>query len=180
MKHPPELAYSLIRLWCIGTIQKNFFNIFYMATTLKSLNIFSEAFAPNEKIPKRYSCEGDNINPPLTIGETPYETQSVVLIMDDPDAPKGVFTHWVMWNFLPGEDIEEDDAPGDEGMNGRGRTGYTGPCPPSGTHRYFFKVYALDIRLDLKKGADKKVVEDAMQGHILATGELIGLYSKSA
>lgn len=150
-----------------------------MAATLRSLNISSSAFSPNGKIPKLYSCEEDNINPPITIGETPDETQSVVLIMDDPDAPKGVFTHWVMWNILPGEDIEEDDAPGDEGKNGRGQTGYTGPCPPSGTHHYFFKVYALDIRLDLKKGAEKKEVEDAMQGHILATGELIGLFSKS-
>jgi Raf kinase inhibitor-like YbhB/YbcL family protein len=149
-----------------------------MAATLRSLNISSDAFAHNGKIPEKYSCEGDNINPPLTIGETPEETQSVVLIMDDPDAPNGVFTHWVMWNILPYEDIEEDDAPGDEGKNGRGETGYTGPCPPSGIHRYYFKVYALDIILDLKKDSDKQTVVEAMHGHILASGELIGLYSK--
>ena len=99
--------------------------------------------------------------------------------MDDPDAPRGTFDHWVLFNIATtNSTIAEDSAPGTEGLNGIGKPGYTGPCPPSGTHRYFFKVYALDTKLDLTGNAKKKDVEKAMQGHVLAKGELIGLYRR--
>jgi hypothetical protein len=98
--------------------------------------------------------------------------------MDDPDAPGKTFDHWIVWNIKPQRNISEDSNPGETGRNSLGRSEYTGPCPPSGTHRYFFKVYALDGLLDLKKTAVKRDVEQAMEDHILAYGELIGLYKK--
>lgn len=129
-------------------------------------------------IPLRYTCEGENINPPLVIENYPVETKSLVLIMDDPDATNGTFDHWIAWNITPGAAIVEGESVGVEGSNGKGSNGYVGPCPPSGVHHYYFKVYALDRILDLKPGANKKTVENAMQGHIIAKGELIGLYEK--
>jgi Raf kinase inhibitor-like YbhB/YbcL family protein len=146
---------------------------------MKELTIKSSAFEHNKQIPKKYSCDSDNINPPLTIEGTPKETKTLVLIMDDPDAPMGTFDHWVTWNIAASTTkIAEHSAPGTEGLNGARRPGYTGPCPPSGTHRYFFKVYALDAQLDLSAKSTKRDVEKAMQGHILGKGELIGLYHR--
>jgi Raf kinase inhibitor-like YbhB/YbcL family protein len=146
---------------------------------MKELTVKSPAFQPNSAIPKKYSCDGEGINPPLTIEGLPKEAKSLALIMDDPDAPGGTFDHWVVWNIAPSTiKIGERSVPGTEGLNGMRKPGYTGPCPPSGTHRYFFKVYALDTQLSLGAKSTKRDLEKAMQGHILAKGELIGLYHR--
>ena len=146
---------------------------------MKDLSIKSPAFESGKLIPKKYTCDGQDINPPLTIEGTPKEAKTLVLIVDDPDAPSGTFDHWIVWNIPASTSkIGENTVPGTEGMNGARQMGYMGPCPPSGTHRYFFKVYALDTELSLGVGSKKKDVEKAMQGHILAKGELMGLYSR--
>ena len=146
---------------------------------MKELSVKSDAFENNTLIPAKYTCDGDNVNPPLTINGVPNETKSLVLIVDDPDAPMGTWDHWVVWNIPPAGKIEENTIPGTEGMNSARKHSYGGPCPPWGTHRYFFKVYALDTKLDLNSNSRKKDVEKAMQDHILAKGELIGLYRRS-
>ncbi len=143
-----------------------------------ALKVTSSAFENNGKIPSRYTCDGENISPPLNIEGIPEGTESLVLIVDDPDAPRGNWDHWIVWNIQPKRDIEEGSVPGVEGMNDFRKNSYGGPCPPSGTHRYFFKVYALDTHLDLTKDSTKSIVEKAMQNHILAKGELVGLYSR--
>lgn len=143
-----------------------------------TLTISSPEFKHEAYIPMKYTCEGKNINPPIQIKGIPKEAVSLVLIMEDPDAPGGIFDHWVVWNIRPTEVINEDSLPGVTAKNSRNEYRYTGPCPPSGTHRYFFKVYALDILLDLDDDADKKMVEQAIQSRILAYGEMMGLYKK--
>jgi Raf kinase inhibitor-like YbhB/YbcL family protein len=143
-----------------------------------TLTITSPAFEHEGHIPMKYSCEGQDINPPLTIKGIPEETISLALIMEDPDAPGGIFDHWVVWNVRPKEVIKEKSIPGITGKNSSGESRYIGPCPPSGTHRYFFKVYALDAFLDLDDDADKKIVEQALHDHVIAYGELMGLYKK--
>ncbi len=145
---------------------------------MKELKITSSAFKNNDSIPIKYTCDGDDVNPPLTIEDVPKETRSLVLIVDDPDAPIGTWVHWIVWNIPPTEEIEEDSIPGVEGINDYKKHSYGGPCPPSGTHRYFFKVYALGTKLDLDVNSKKKDVERAMEGHILAKGEIVGLYSR--
>jgi Raf kinase inhibitor-like YbhB/YbcL family protein len=140
----------------------------------------------NQSIPQHYTCDGDNVSPPLRWGNVPAGTQSLVLIADDPDAPGGTFTHWVMYNIPPHlqelpEDVRRDEAlpsGARQGMNDFGRIGYGGPCPPGGTHRYFFKLYALDTRLELAPGASRDTVLDAIQGHLLAETEIVGRYSR--
>ena len=146
---------------------------------MKALSVSSSAFENNKLIPAKYTCDGDDVNPPLTIEGTPAETKSLVLIVDDPDAPTGTWDHWVVWNIPPTNRIEENTVTGTEGLNTDRQHSYGGPCPPWGTHRYFFKVYALDTLLDLSPNSSKKDVEKAMQGHVLAKGELIGLYRRS-
>jgi len=143
------------------------------------LTVSSPAFENNKLIPSKYTCDGDNVNPPLTIEGVPDETKSLVLIVDDPDAPMGTWDHWIVWNISPTNTIEENTVPGTEGINDSRKHSYGGPCPPWGTHRYFFKIYALDIKLDLNSNSRKKDAEKAMQSHILAKGELIGLYHRS-
>jgi len=145
---------------------------------MKELIITSPVFGNNEYIPAKYTCDGEDVNPPLKIEYVPEGTQSLVLIVDDPDAPAGTWSHWTVWNIPPAEKIEENSVPGVEGLNDFGRHSYGGPSPPSGTHRYFFKVYALDTKLDLDKNSRKNDVEEAMEGHVLAKGEIIGLYSR--
>jgi Raf kinase inhibitor-like YbhB/YbcL family protein len=146
---------------------------------MKELSLKSPAFEPNKLIPKKYTCDGENINPPLTIEGIPKETKTLALVVDDPDAPSGTFDHWIVWNIPTSTSkIGENSVPGVEGMNSAKERSYFGPCPPSGTHRYFFKVYALDAELSLGANSKKKDVEKAMQGHILAKGELIGLYNR--
>ncbi len=146
---------------------------------MADLVVKSTAFENNKIIPKKYSCDGEEVNPPLTIEGLPSATKTVALVVDDPDAPRGTFDHWVVFNIPPSVKIAENSVPGTQGMNSAGQQDYIGMCPPSGTHRYFFKVYALDAKLDLKSGSTrKKDLEKVMQGHVLAKGELIGLYSR--
>lgn len=146
---------------------------------MKELTVKSPAFDNIRPMPKKYSCDGEGINPALTIEGIPKETASLALVMDDPDAPGGTFDHWVVWNISPSTTkIGEHSVPGTEGLNGMRKPGYTGPCPPSGTHRYFFKVYALNAQLTLGAKSTKRDLEKAMQGHTIAKGELIGLYKR--
>lgn len=145
---------------------------------IQSIKVSSSAFTSNGSIPEKYTCDGQNINPPLEFEGIPEKAESLVLIVDDPDAPTKTFTHWIVWNIEPVAKIEEDSIPGVEGLNDFKEIGYGGPCPPSGTHRYFFRVYALDKNLDLKAGAGRKDLENEMIGHIIAEGELMGKYRK--
>jgi hypothetical protein len=145
---------------------------------MKELNIKSSAFEHNGLIPRKYTCDGEDVNPPITIENIPEGTQSLALTIDDPDAPMGTWDHWVVWNVPPKKEINENEVPGVEGINDFGKHSYGGPCPPSGTHRYFFKVYALDTKLNLNANSRKKDAEKAMQGHVLAKGELVGRYSR--
>ena len=145
---------------------------------MRRLLVKSAAFGNNERIPVKYTCDGADVNPPVTIDGVPEEAKTLVLIVDDPDA-MGTFTHWVVWNIpATTRRIEENTTPGKEGISSYGKHSYGGPCPPSGTHRYFFKVYALDTELDLKLSSTKRDVAKAMEGHVLAEGELLGLYSR--
>lgn len=141
----------------------------------------SPAFHDEEMIPARYTCQGQDINPPLEIAGLPEHTATLVLIFDDPDAPMGTWVHWVVWNILPGTNIAENSVPTNalQGKNSWGKNSYGGPCPPSGTHRYFFKLYALDTALSLPQTATKADVEKAMKGHILGETTLMGKYRKS-
>jgi hypothetical protein len=150
-----------------------------------TLSITSTAFAQAQPIPVLYSCDGKGISPPLAWSGAPAATKSFALIMDDPDAPMGTYVHWVIYNIpssavgLPqatSKDAELTDG-SLQGPNSGGRTGYTGPCPPGGTHRYFFKLYALDTMLSIS-GAGKDQLLKAMQGHILAQGELMGTFTR--
>ncbi len=152
-----------------------------------TLEITSTAFREGDRIPDKYTCQGQDISPPLAWTEPPEVTQSLALIVDDPDAPVGVFTHWVIFNIpsdsrgLPEAVPAQDQLPSGalQGKNGFGRTGYGGPCPPPGSpHRYQFTLYALEQPLDLKAGASKKQVLEAMQGRILAWGQLTGTYQR--
>lgn len=152
-----------------------------MKTTIEvaELTIGSTSFAPMEGIPAKYTCEGENINPAITIENIPQGTKSLALIVDDPDAPGGTFDHWLIWNIRPMEMIIENTVPGIEGKNSFGKSKYMGPCPPSGTHRYYFKVFALDKLLEIPGGSDKSTLEKAMKGHLLAKGEIIAIYKKT-
>ena len=142
------------------------------------MRITSPEFKHNEFIPKKFTCEGQDINPALIIEGMPEEAKSLALIVDDPDAPMGIWVHWVVYDIPVVNRIEENSIPGRQGMNDFSRKAYGGPCPPSGTHRYFFKIYALDAMLNLKEGVNKKGLENALQGHIVDKAELIGLYKK--
>ncbi len=143
------------------------------------MKISSPDFKNNENIPRKYTCQGDNINPSLKFSDIPVGTKSLALIMDDPDAPNETFVHWVLFDMPVVDGIEENSYKGNEGINSINEKGYTGPCPPSGTHRYFFKLYALDTKFNLKNAIKKQDLEKKMKGHILAKAELIGLYKKS-
>ena len=145
---------------------------------MKELTVKSPAFENNKLIPSKYTCDGEEVSPPLTVEGIPEKTKSLALIMEDPDAPAGLFIHWLVWNIPPSNEIQENSVPGTEGLNTNKKNSYHGPCPPGGTHRYYFKVYALDAHLNLGAFSDKEVLENAMQNHILAYGELIGLYRR--
>lgn len=153
----------------------------------KTLSLSSPLFTEGSRIPAKYTCEGQDVSPPLVWGEPPQKTQGFTLIMDDPDAPVGVFTHWVLFNLPPDVRQLEEGVPAQEqlhngalqGRNDFGKIGYGGPCPPGGSaHRYRFTIYALDNTLDLAAGASKKQLLDAMEGHILAQGQLTGNYQR--
>jgi Raf kinase inhibitor-like YbhB/YbcL family protein len=152
---------------------------------VKPLVLTSTALVPAEPIPPRYTCDGDNISPPLQWSAPPDGTQSFALIVDDPDAPGGTWVHWVLFNLPEGTRDLPEAIPPDADLSGGGRhgsnswklLGYGGPCPPGGTHRYFFKLFALDTVLNLDAGASKDDLLQAMQGHVLAQTELMGTYS---
>ena len=143
------------------------------------MKITSAVFGQNTMIPSKYTCQGEDVSPPLAIEGIPPGTKSLALIIDDPDAPMGTWVHWVLFNIPVTNQIAEGSIPGKQGRNDFGKNDYGGPCPPSGTHRYFHKIYALDTILDLKEGVSKKEVERAMEGHILDKAEIIGLYKKT-
>lgn len=147
-----------------------------------SLTLTSAAFNSGQMIPKRYTCDGENINPPLSVSGIPEGTQSLSLIVDDPDAPTGTWVHWLVWNIPPQfSDIPEDSSPPSalQGTNDFGKEQWGGPCPPPGLeHRYAFKLFALDALLELQRGANKPLLEKAMEGHILNQTELIGIYAR--
>ena len=149
-----------------------------METIIKNLVVQSIAFANNGHIPPKYTCEGDNINPPIEISDIPEDTKTLAIIMEDPDAPGSDFTHWLLWNISPSEEIAENTNQGVSGINDFGKTGYGGPCPPSGAHHYYFKIYALDKELNITAGENKNALLEGMNGHIVATGELMGRYKK--
>lgn len=170
-----------------------FFNILIITAALTSVcpakevrnmgnfKVGSNAFKHNEQIPQKYTCDGDDVNPPLRIESIPLSAKSMALIVDDPDAPGKTWVHWVLWNVAPStQEIKEDSVPRGavQGMNDFRKNSYGGPCPPSGTHRYFFKLYALDTILELPPGSTKADLESAMKGHIVGQTELMGLYSR--
>jgi Raf kinase inhibitor-like YbhB/YbcL family protein len=145
-----------------------------------SISVTTPVFQAGGDVAAKFTCNGANVNPELKINGVPNEAKSLVLIVDDPDAPRGLFTHWIVWNIDPkATDIGENSAPagGIQGTNDFGKRNYGGPCPPSGTHRYFFKIYALDTKLDLKPSARRAELDAAMRGHTLAQGELMARYS---
>jgi Raf kinase inhibitor-like YbhB/YbcL family protein len=151
-----------------------------------AIEVTSTAFSEGEMIPLRYSCDGEDVSPPLAWSGVPAAAQSLALICDDPDAPVGTWIHWVLYNIpadassLP-EAVPADPALQSGAINGKnswGRLGYGGPCPPGGTHRYFFTLYALDSQLSLESGATEAQLQQAMEGHILAEGQLMGRYQR--
>lgn len=151
-----------------------------------SIEVKSTAFQEGGMIPKVYTCDGKDISPPLSWSGVPVEAKSLALIMDDPDAPRGTWVHWVLFNLPPDtKGLSEKTPPSaslsggaKHGKNSWPKLGYGGPCPPSGTHRYYFKVYALDTVLNLKDGSTKEQLLKAMEGHILAEGQLMGKYAR--
>ena len=151
------------------------------ARDMTTLRVSSPEFKNNGPIPSKYTCDGADVNPPLMIENVPSSAKSLALIVDDPDAPVGTWVHWVLWNIDPSTNaIGENALPAGamQGLNDFRKSDYGGPCPPSGTHRYFFKLYALDIVLSLGPKTKKAELEHAMKGHIVAQGELIGLYRR--
>lgn len=156
-----------------------FFIIWRMAM---SLTLSSSAFKDGEKIPKQYSCNGSNISPPLEWKNIPPEAKSFVLIMDDPDAPAGTWVHWILVNIPPGvKSLSENLTIPPEGAafarNSWNRNDYSGPCPPSGTHRYYFTLYALDQLLPFNKRMNKAEIEKIIKGHVIESAELMGKFS---
>ena len=148
---------------------------------METLRIKSSAFEEMGSIPRQYTCDGKDVNPPLTIEGVPKAAKSMALIADDPDAPGGTWVHWVLWNIDPTiAEIREKSVPlgAVQGRSDFGKNSYGGPCPPSGVHRYFFKVYALDTMLTIAGNSTKADLERAMKGHVLAEGHLVGVYKR--
>jgi len=171
--------FSIIILLASGCITKE--------DDMEKISISTEGFKDGGTIPDIYTCKGKDISPSLSWKGIPAQTKSIALIMDDPDAPGGTFVHWVLYNVPAGSQKLPEGMPHDkiladgsmQSMTDFGRTGYGGPCPPPGKpHRYYFKIYALDSKITLAPGASKKQLENAMTGHILAKGELMGTYKK--
>lgn len=152
-----------------------------LTTQLKggeNMKITSPEFQNNQLMPSKFTCDGEDINPALSIENIPEGTKSLALIIDDPDAVSGTFVHWVIFDIPVNPEIKENSVPGKQGANSAGAKRYHSPCPPSGTHRYFFKIYALDTMLNLDEGTTKAQLEKAMENHILGKAELIGLYKR--
>lgn len=148
-------------------------------TENRYLHITSRAFDARGEMPRKYTCEGINVSPPLEIKGIPRGTRSLAIVVEDPDAPMGTWTHWVVWNIPPTHVLPEGNDSGVQGVNDFGVNVYGGPCPPADTHHYHFKIYALDRMLDLLPSATKLQLEFAMDNHILAYGELVGRYKKN-
>ncbi|HBA87777.1 MAG TPA: YbhB/YbcL family Raf kinase inhibitor-like protein [Geobacter sp.] len=149
---------------------------------MAQMRLTSPEFKENGRIPAKYTCDGDNISPELRIAGTPPGTKSLALVLEDPDAPNGLWVHWIVWNIDPGTTTLAQQAQPRESVIGRnswGHSKYGGPCPPSGTHRYVFRLYALDAQLDLAGTASKGQLNVAMEGHVLAEAVLTGLYGES-
>lgn len=171
-----------IPLFIFGSLSKKGTKSEYKEITVKS-----PEFGYGDFIPVKYTCDGEDVSPPLEWTNVPEGTKSFVLICDDPDAPLGIWDHWILFNIPPDvrkleagiKPLEKLENGAVHGKNSWGKLGYGGPCPPSGTHRYFFKLYALDTTLDLKPGATKKEVLKKMEGHIIGYGELMGKYKRS-
>ena len=145
------------------------------------MQIQSKAFENGERIPPSYTCDGENVNPPLSFSDIPKGVRSLVLVVEDPDAPAGLWVHWLVWNIPPHiEGVREGGIPtgAREGATSFGATRYGGPCPSEGEHRYFFKLYALDLELELSEKAGVVEIEEAMVGHVLDKAEIVGLYSR--
>lgn len=144
------------------------------------MRLASPAFGQNQPIPAKYTCQGEEVSPPLVAEDVPVNAKSLALVMDDPDAPLGTFVHWTVWNVAPRGAFKEGAVPGGavEGMNGADNQGYIGPCPPAGTHRYVFKLYALDATLQLPATAGARELEAAMEGKVIERAALVGLYRK--
>jgi Raf kinase inhibitor-like YbhB/YbcL family protein len=169
MRKPIIAGVSAILLAAIG-----------LAAGGAKMKITSSAFQQAASIPSKFTCDGANASPPLQIADVPSEAKSLALIVDDPDAPGGLFTHWIVWNISPQTStVAEGSTPkGVQGTNDFGKSGYGAPCPPSGTHRYYFKIFALDRELDLPIGAQRRQFDQAIKGHVIAQGELVGRYSR--
>lgn len=148
------------------------------AVDYKQMDVSSSAFSAQGVIPTKYTCDGENVSPPLQIDHIPEEAKCLALIVDDPDAPVNTWVHWLVWNIPVTHHIKENEVHGTEGINDFQQQHYGGPCPPSGMHRYFFKVYALDALLELPGSTKKAELEKAMSSHIIGFGELIGLYTR--
>jgi Raf kinase inhibitor-like YbhB/YbcL family protein len=140
----------------------------------------SSAFENAQAIPSRHGCEGEDVSPPLRWSNVPEGTRSLALVVDDPDAPGGIFTHWIAWGLDPAGGLGEGESAPREGQNDFGTTGYRGPCPPPGhgRHRYVFRLYALDTDLELAAGGAKPELEQAIAGHVLTIAELVGIYER--
>lgn len=147
----------------------------------KNMKITSSAFGNGENIPVKYTCDGEKINPPLQISEVPSEAKSLTLTVEDPDAPSGTYIHWTVWNIKPAaSEIPENSVPQGavQGTTSAGKPGFVGPCPPTGTHRYDFRLYALDTELELDSSAKIDGLKKAMEGHIIDNAELLGKYTR--
>jgi Raf kinase inhibitor-like YbhB/YbcL family protein len=177
----PIIFLIMIIVGCnIETEEKEIIEPMEMVGEVVKMKLISPAFENNNGMPSEYTCDGPNIAPELNIEDVPENTKSLALIMDDPDAPAGTWVHWVVWN-IPSDTrtIAKGTEPqGTLGTTSFGKQGYGGPCPPSGTHRYFFKLYALDTTLALKDGSTKEQLEHAMDGHIIEEVELMGTYKR--
>ena len=168
---------------CVILLQTNH-NL--LAQENKKMEIKSSAFQNGGMIPSKYTCDGEDISPPLSWNGVPAETQSLALVSDDPDAPAGIWVHWVIYNIPPSETGLSENIPkenillneAEQGINDFRTIGYGGPCPPGGTHRYFFKLYALNIKPNLDAGATKKQLLKKMKGHILRQAKLYGKYKR--
>jgi Raf kinase inhibitor-like YbhB/YbcL family protein len=148
---------------------------------MSELTLTSDAFQHGGQIPRRHTCEGEDLSPPLAWSDLPEGTRSVAMICDDPDAPSGTFTHWVAWGIDPGaRGLAEGATPAGEGSSSFETPGYRGPCPPPGhgPHRYFFRLFALDAAPELKPGADRDTLERAIEGHVLDSAELVGAFER--